>query len=214
MLDNWIDWLPELMSGLRTSVIIAAVSLLLGMPGGLLLALGMVARHKPLRLFTIVMVEIGRGIPLLVLLYLLYFGLPATGLVLESAIAAVVGIALSTAAYTSEIFRAGIQNVPRGHVEAAQSLGMTWGDETRFVVVPQAIRAITPALMSYAIIIFQATSLGFAIALPELLNAGYRIGSVTFDFLGVFALVGVLYAVLSISASKAVDHVHRRLSQA
>jgi polar amino acid transport system permease protein len=104
--------------------------------------------------------------------------------------------------------------VPRGHIEAAASLGMTWGDEARFIVIPQAIRAITPALMSYAIIIFQATSLGFAIALPELLNAGYRIGSVTFNFLGVFALVGVLYAVVSISASKAVDRVHRRLHQA
>ena len=214
MLQNWIDWLPDLLDGLRTSLVIAGLSLVLGLPGGLVLALGMVARSVPLRYLTIAVVEVGRGIPLLVMLYLLYFGLPSTGMVLTSSAAAVAGIGFSAAAYTSEIFRAGIQNVPRGHIEAAQSLGMTWADETRFIVVPQAIRAITPALMSYAIIIFQATSLAYAIALPELLNAGYRIGSVTFEFMSVFALVGLLYAVISITASKAVDRVHRRLSQA
>jgi polar amino acid transport system permease protein len=98
MIENWIDWLPDLLSGLKTSMVVAALSLLFGMPGGLLLALGMVAKAKPLRIFTIVVVEIGRGIPLLVLLYLLYFGLPTTGLVLESAAAAVLGIDVSAPA--------------------------------------------------------------------------------------------------------------------
>ena len=172
MFADWINWLPDLLDGLKTSVIIAALSLVIGLPGGLLFGLGMVARSTPVRLGCIALVEIGRGIPLLVLLYLLYFGLPGAGVVLSSNTAAVLGIGASAAAYTSEIFRAGILNVPRGHVEAAQSLGLGMLDEARYVVIPQALRAVTPAVMSYAIIIFQATSLGYAIGLPELLNAG------------------------------------------
>lgn len=210
--NDWIDWLPSLLDGLRTSVLVTGLSLLAGLPAGLALGLGMVARSKPLRYVTIAVVEIGRGIPLLVVLYLLYFGLPGIGVVLSSWWAAVAGIGFSTAAYTSEIFRAGILSVPRGHLEAARSLGLGWVDEARFVVIPQTFRAITPALMSYSIIIFQATSLGYAIALPELLNAGYRIGSVTFQFISVFTLVGFLYAVISITASRAVDAVHHRLT--
>jgi len=89
---------------------------------------------------------------------------------------------------------------------------LNWRDEVRFVVGPQALRAITPALMSYAIIIFQATSLGYAISLPELLTAGYGIGSVTFKFLSVFLLVGILYAAVSISASHLINRAHLRTS--
>jgi len=212
MLSDWLHWLPDLLAGLRTSIFAAVLSLLIGLPGGFILGLGMVARSPAMRYLTVSVVELGRGVPLLVVLYLVYFGLPAQGLVLSPFVAAIAGIAFSTAAYTSEIFRAGIMNVPRGHLEAAQSLGLNWRDEVRFVVGPQALRAITPALMSYAIIIFQATSLGYAISLPELLTAGYGIGSVTFKFLSVFLLVGILYAAVSISASHLINRAHLRTS--
>ncbi len=212
MLSDWLHWLPDLLAGLRTSIFAAVLSLLIGLPGGFILGLGMVARSSAMRYLTVSVVELGRGVPLLVVLYLVYFGLPAQGLVLSPFVAAIAGIAFSTAAYTSEIFRAGIMNVPRGHLEAAQSLGLNWRDEVRFVVGPQALRAITPALMSYAIIIFQATSLGYAISLPELLTAGYGIGSVTFKFLSVFLLVGILYAAVSISASHLINRAHLRTS--
>ncbi len=214
MIENWINWLPDLLSGLQTSVWVAAVSLIFGLPLGLLLGLGMVAKSKLISWTSIGVVELGRGTPLLVILYFLYFGLPSAGLTLSSMAAAIVGITFSCAAYTSEIYRAGILNVARGQREAAQSLGLGWRDEARYIVIPQTLRAITPALLGYCIIIFQATSLGFTIALPELLQAGYRIGSVTFDFLSVFTLVGILYAVITISAARAVAVLHRRMSLA
>jgi len=139
-----------------------------------------------------------------------YFGLPSAGLVLSSFAAAVVGIGVNTGAYTSEIFRAGLLSVPRGHIEAAQSLGLNMRDEARFIVVPQAVRAVIPPLMSYSVIVFQATSLGYAIALPELLNRAYQIGSVTFQYLSIFALVGLLYALIAVVVSRLVDTVHAR----
>lgn len=212
MLDQWITWLPTLFSGLQVSLAVTGLSLLIGLPFGLLLAFGMLTSAKLVRYATIVLVELGRGIPLLVVLYLAYFGLPDAGLALSSFAAAVAGIAFSTGAYTSEIFRAGILNVPRGHIEAAQSMGLTWQDEARFIVLPQAIRTIIPPLMSYSVIIFQATSLGYAIALPELLNRAYQIGSVTFEFLSVFLLAGLMYAAVSIVVSRLVDTVQHRMS--
>ena len=170
----------------------------------------MIASSKIVRHITIVFVELGRGIPLLVVLYVVYFGLPDAGLVLESFAAAVLAISINTGAYTSEIFRAGLLSVPRGHIEAAQSLGLNWRDEARYIVLPQAFRTVIPPLVSYSVIVFQATSLGYAIALPELLNSAYQIGSVTFEFLSVFALAGLIYAALSIIVSRLVDAVHTR----
>lgn len=210
MFEQWIDWLPGLLTGLQTSIAVTGLSLLFGLPLGLLLAFGMIASSKIVRHITIVFVELGRGIPLLVVLYVVYFGLPDAGLVLESFAAAVLAISINTGAYTSEIFRAGLLSVPRGHIEAAQSLGLNWRDEARYIVLPQAFRTVIPPLVSYSVIVFQATSLGYAIALPELLNSAYQIGSVTFEFLSVFALAGLIYAALSIIVSRLVDAVHTR----
>lgn len=210
MFEQWIDWLPGLLTGLQTSLAVTGLSLLFGLPLGLLLAFGMITTSKVVRYITIVFVELGRGIPLLVVLYVVYFGLPDAGLVLESFAAAVLAISINTGAYTSEIFRAGLLSVPRGHIEAAQSLGLNWRDEARYIVLPQAFRTVIPPLVSYSVIVFQATSLGYAIALPELLNSAYQIGSVTFEFLSVFALAGLIYAALSIIVSRLVDAVHTR----
>lgn len=212
MIQDWINWLPDLLTGLRTSVVVAAISLAFGLPLGLLLGLGTVAKSRVISWIAIAVVEVGRGTPVLVILYFLYFGLPASGMTLDSMTAAVIGIAFSCGAYTSEIYRAGILNVAQGQREAAQSLGFGALDETRYVIVPQMLKAITPALLSYCVIIFQATSLGFTIALPELLQQSYQIGSVTFQFLSVFILAGCLYAIITISATRAVALVEKRLS--
>lgn len=207
MFHQWSTYFPQLLDGLKVSLMVTLVSLALGLPLGLLLAFGVVSPRKLIRLPIIVLVELGRGIPLLVILYLLYFGLPDSGLVLSSFAAAVAGIAFNTGAYTSEIFRAGLLSVPRGHVEAAQSLGLSRRDEARYIVLPQAVRTVIPPLMSYSVIVFQATSLGFAITLPELLNKAYNIGSVTFNFLSVFALAGVMYVAVAVAVSRLVDRL-------
>jgi polar amino acid transport system permease protein len=212
-LNEWVSWLPSLLSGLQVSLAVTGLSLLFGLPFGLLLAFGMISHLKAFRLSSIVVVEVGRGFPLLVLLYVVYFGLPDTGVVTSAFIAAVLGIAFNAGAYTSEIFRAGLLSVPRGHLEAAQSLGMNWRDEAKYIVLPQAIRTIIPPLISYSVIVFQATSLGYGIALPELLQKAYGIGSVTFEFLNVFVLVGLMYATISIVVSRSVAALDRKIAK-
>jgi polar amino acid transport system permease protein len=212
-LNDWLEYYPALLSGLWVSVKLAALSLLVGMPCGLLLALGASAKRRALRYVTIGLVEIGRGTPALVVLQLVYFGLPAAHLTLSSFVAGVLALALTTAAYTSEILRGGLQAVPAGEVEAASALGMSQRDTLRFIVIPQGVRIAIPPLMGFAILMFQATSLAFTIALPELLSQAYSTGSATFRYMSILALAGLLYAAITIPASWLSERAEKRLGR-
>lgn len=212
-LNDWLDFYPELLGGLWVSVRLTGVSLLIGMPIGLLLALGTGSRNRPLRWIVIIIVEIGRGTPALVVLQLFYYGLPSAGLTLASFTAAALALALTTAAYTSEILRGGLQSVPAGEVEAAGALGMRRVDTLRYVVIPQGVRVAIPPLMGFAILVLQMTSLAFTIALPELLSRAYSIGSSSFQYVSVLILAGLLYAAVTIPASWLSERVEKRLAR-
>ena len=124
-LSDWSTWFPTLLEGLSLSLQITGISLLAGLPIGLLLALMASSRLPAVRVSSIALVEIGRGAPALVILQLFYFGLPSAGITLSSFTAACIALALTTAAYTSEILRAGLQAVPAGETEACQTLGVS-----------------------------------------------------------------------------------------
>lgn len=140
------SWTPDLLGGLSISLQVTALSLLLGIPFGLLLALGVLARNRTLRIASLLLVEIGRGAPALVLLQFIYFGLPSAGLTIESFAAAVIALAWNTGAYTSEIIRASLLSIPQGQREAAEALGLNRTDELRYVLLPQGLRVALPAL--------------------------------------------------------------------
>ncbi len=213
LLQAWLEWLPRLLDGLLLSVQVAAASLLLGIPLGLALALLVSAGHKAVRTTAIILVEIGRGTPALVTLAIVYYGLPSTGMTLSSFTAAVLALALTTGAYTSEILRAGLQAVPHGEIEAAGALAMSHRDTLRFIVIPQGVRIAVPALMGFSILIFQGTSLAFTIALPELLSRAYSIGSSTFRYLDVLVLAGLLYLLVAVPAGWLVSWTEKRMSR-
>lgn len=210
LLERSGDWLPQLLGGLRISVIVTLAALAIGLPIGFLLSLAVMSRSAPLRGLGLAVVEIGRGAPSLVLLLLAYFGLPNAGLTLTSFGASVVALSWSTAAYTSEIIRAGLQSVPQGQREASLAIGLSRIDMMRFVIVPQGLRIAIPALLGFAILIFQTTSLCFAIALPELTSRAYEIGSNTFQYLPALTLAGLLYLVVCIPATMFVHWVEAR----
>ncbi len=212
-LNDWLQDYPSLLSGLWVSVRLAGVTLFIGMPCGLLLALGASADSRGLRVCTIALVEIGRGTPALVMLQLVYFGLPSVHLTFSSFAAATLALVLTTAAYTSEIIRGGLQAVPAGEVEAAHALGMAQKDTLRFIVIPQGVRVAIPALMGFSILIFQATSLAYTIALPELLSQAYSTGSTTFRYMSVLALAGLFYAAITIPTSWLSERAEKRLAR-
>ena len=210
LVERWPEWLPALLEGLWMSVRLTAAFLAVGLPLGLGLAVALSSARRAVRGATIIFVETGRAIPVLVLLYLVYFGLPDLDLRLSAFVSATAAIGFSFAAYTSEVFKAGIAAVARGQREAARALGLTPRQELRLVVLPQAVRIVIPPILGWAVIFFQATSLAFAIAVPELLSRSYTIGASTFRFLSVLLLAALLYAAVAIPASLAIDQLDRR----
>lgn len=213
LLTNWVEWLPRLLDGLWVSIQVTLLGLLVGIPVGLGLAILSSVRSRMVRSFTVVAVEIGRGMPALVVLQMVYFGLPTLGLTVNSFIATVMALAMMTAAYTSEILRAGLRAVPEGETEASNALGLSYSDTLRFIVIPQGVRIAVPTLMGFCILIFQVSSLAFTIGLPELLSRGYSIGASTFQYLDVLVLAGLLYLVITVPAGWLVEGFEKRISR-
>lgn len=212
LLTLWAEWFPELWKGFVISLQVTAISLTLGIVLGLLLALGVSAKARSMRYSALIIVELGRGAPVLILLQYFYFGLPSVNLTLTSFWAAVLALAYCTAAYTSEIIRAGIDAVTRGQHEAAEVIGLDRLDALRYVILPQALRVALPSLLGFSIMMFQASSLCFTIALPEIVSRASAIGSTTFQYMPVLVLAGLMYAAVCAPATLGVAALERKLA--
>jgi polar amino acid transport system permease protein len=213
MTAHWLPGLPGLLAGLVVSLRVTAAALLLGLPLGLALALLTGARVRGLRWSAVALVEIGRSPPTLVVVYVAYFGLPKTGITLPAEVAAVLALAYNSGAYTSEIFRGSLLAVPPQQSEAAAALGLRRAHQLRDVVLPQAVRIAIPPLAGFSITVFQASSLCFVIAVPELMSRAYNAGSVSFDYLGALALAALLYAAIAVPGAQGVHLLERRLTR-
>ena len=212
-IHDWADFLPQMMSGLRVSLLLALVAIAVGYPIGLVLALLVSARNRLVHGLGLAVVELGRGAPALVVLYLVYYALPRFGLTFEAFTAACIGLTFNAAAYASEMIRAGLNSVPRGQLEASAALGVPAATTFRRVVLPQGMRSSTPGLMGLAIQMFQGTSLAYAISVPELMKSAQSIASQNFEYLKVFVLVGLVYAAVSMPATWITVLFERRMSR-
>jgi polar amino acid transport system permease protein len=208
--DDFVSWLPQLWAGFCISLELTVASLLVGLPLGLLWALGVQSKATPVRALCLILVEIGRGTPALVLIQFIYFGLPSLNLALSSFPSAVIALGWCTGAYTSEIIRAGLDSVPSGHKEAVDALGLSTIDGLRYVILPQGLRVAVPALLGFSILIFQGTSLCFTIALPELVSRAYEIGTNTFFYFPALATAGLFYVAICVPGSFLVSYVEHR----
>ncbi|MCO1368637.1 amino acid ABC transporter permease [Burkholderia multivorans] len=213
LLGLWKSWLPDLLGGYGISLQVTGLSLLIGIPLGAVLAVMVLSPNKIVRAVAIGFVEIGRGAPALILLQFMYFGLPKIGMAMTSLFASVVALAWCTGAYTSEIIRAGFEAVPYGQKEAAAAIGLSSFDALRFVVAPQGLRVALPALLGFSVMMLQATSLCYTIALPELFGRASNIGSDTFEYMPVLILVALLFAAICIPATICVSILERRLGR-
>ena len=162
--------LPLLLSGLSTTVLLRIVSILLGLAGGLALALMRLYGGRAMRLPAVAFIDVFRAIPLLVLLVVVYYALPFLGLRLSPFAAAAASLSLVASAYSAEIFRAGIEAVPKGQFEAARALGLKPWIVMARVVLPQAVRIVVPPLTSNSINVLKDTALASVVAMPDLLK--------------------------------------------
>lgn len=208
-----------LLSSLGYTLILTLLALLFAMVIGLIVAFLNVSNKKPLNIIGTVYVDAIRGVPLIVLAYFIYFGVPqgfkllGIPLRLPALQAGTIALSMNCGAYMAEIFRAGIQSIDRGQMEAARSLGLSYGTSMRRVVLPQAFRVMIPSIINQFIITLKDTSILSVIGYPELTNMGKTISGNTFKSLQTWAIVGIFYMIVIITLSKVAKSLERRLKK-
>jgi len=208
MIDSF--W-PLLSAGLIFTVPLTLITFVLGILLGFLVALARLYGPTPLVALVRCYVWLVRGTPLLVQLFLIFYGLPSAGIVLDAFTAAVIGFTLNIGAYSSEIIRATLAAIPKGQWEAAHSIGMSWPQAMRRVILPQAARIAVPPLSNTFISLVKDTSLA-AVTVPELFQAAQRLASVTYEPLILYVETAIIYLLFSSVLSTLQDRLERRLT--
>ena len=204
---------PLLWAGIVFTVPLTLLSFVLGLALGFAVALVRLFGPRPLVPVVRFYVWLIRGTPLLVQLFLIFYGLPSIGIVLDAFPAALIGFTLSVGAYTSEIVRAVIEAVPRGQWEASYTIGMTGPQAMRRTILPQAARIAVPPLSNTFISLVKDTSLAAAITVPEMFQAAQRIVSATYEPLILYVEVALLYLLFSSVLSSLQSWLERRLNR-
>lgn len=207
--EVFLQTLPLLLKGLSTTVLLGAVSIVLGLAGGLALALARLYARTPFAQAAIVYIDVFRSIPLLVLLIVVYYALPFVGLRLPPFGAATLALSLVSSAYAAEIFRAGIEAVPRGQSEAARALGLRPWFVMAKVVLPQAIRIVTPPLTSNSINVLKDTALASVVAMPDLLKHATQAQALSANPTPLIAAAGI-YLLMLLPLVRLVDVMEKR----
>lgn len=203
-----------LLSGALVALEIAVIALFIGIVGGTLLALAQLYGNALLRIIGHIYITIIRGTPMLVQMITLFYLFPLIGIVMSPFWSAVVAIGLNSIAYVSQIVRAGILSVGIGQIEAAQTLGFSPWQIIRLIILPQAFRAIFPALGNESVMLIKDSSLASVIGVAELTHQGSVIMSITFDALTVYAGVALMYLVMTSAVSLVLHLVEQRLAYA
>jgi len=206
-----LAWTPELAQGALSTLVLSAQSIAAGVTIGMVVAVARVDGPRWLGRIGATYVEAFRNTPLLVQLFLIYFGLPYIGLKLSADTAAVIAISLNLGAYSAEIIRAGLLAIPRTQIEAGLALGMTRLEVVRYIVVVPALRIIYPALTGQLTLTLLGTSMASAISATELTAAGARIESTSFRSLETFVVIAAIYIVMTFSFRLLYWIIGRRL---
>ena len=204
------DYLPILLQGVQLTILITIASLVVSTLLGLVWAVMRVSGIAILSGFSAVMINILRGIPIIVQLFYIYFVMPDFGLSLTAGPAAIIGLGIAYSAYQAENFRAGIEAVDRGQVEAALSIGMGWGMTMRRVILPQAIRIALPPYGNIMIMMLKDSSQASTITVAELALQGKLIASSTFKNTSVYTMVALMYLALSLPLILLVRHLEAK----
>jgi ectoine/hydroxyectoine ABC transporter permease protein EhuC len=212
-LELWQAASPELLQAAWATLRLALGALAIGLVVGLLVALLRMNRKPWIKRVATAYVELFRGTPALVQLFILYFGLTAVGIEFSSFQAAMIGLGLNASAYLSEVYRAGIQAVPRGQYEAAQTIGMTRYKVMRWVILPQAVRIVLAPIGNIAIALLKDTSVASLIATPDLMLRAQDLSSVYFMPLETYLIVGGMYFVMCFPLSLLIRSLERKTSR-
>ncbi len=213
-----VAMLPILLKGAGVTILLTAFSVFFGTIGGTLLATASISDFKPLGWLTRIYIDFFRGTPLLVQIFMIYFGLPSLlqGIGIDFSFnrfaAAVTALSLNSAAYLAEIIRGGIQSIDQGQWEASQSMGMGWMQTMRHVIFPQAFRRMLPPLGNEFITMIKDTSLVAIIGFEELFREGQLMVATTYRAFEIYAAVALIYLFLTFIASRVFSWLEKRLN--
>jgi polar amino acid transport system permease protein len=203
------------LGGLSLTVLLSGAALLLAMPLGLVLGVARVSPYRALAWPVAVLVQIVRAVPLLLVVFWAYFFLPAvTGVKTGQATTMLMTLVLFDAVYLAEIVKAGIQSLPKGQLEGARSLGLSYGQALRLVILPQALRHVSPSLVSQLVATIKATSLGYIIGLSEVSFIATQVNTLVFTkAVEVYIVLALTYFILCFGLSRLAFLLERRLNR-
>lgn len=209
------------LNGAKITLLLSLFTVILGVILGVILALMRLSRIAPLKMFATAYIEFIRGTPLLVQLFLFYYGLPklgiqfpdvpALGTAFPEFMAGVIALSVNSAAYVAETFRAGIQAIDKGQMEAARSLGMPHSMAMRHIILPQAIRNVLPALGNEFIVIIKESSIVSVIGISELMYNADTVRGNSFRAFEPLIVVAIIYFVITFTLSKVLGIAERRM---
>ncbi|UOQ43842.1 amino acid ABC transporter permease [Halobacillus salinarum] len=205
--------LPFVLQGVPFTLLVAILGMMLGMVIGFFLALARgsnsILLRGPARLY----ISFMRGTPILVYLFVLYFGLPVVGLTLPAVLAAVIGFGTNSAAYIAEINRASLNSVSEGQWESSRALGFSYWQALRRIIVPQAVRIAIPPLSNVFLDLLKATSLAAMISVPEILNKAQIVAGRTTDSMTMYILAALVYWPLTMVFAFLQDYMEKRYNK-
>jgi His/Glu/Gln/Arg/opine family amino acid ABC transporter permease subunit len=206
----FIESLPSLLDGAMLTLQLTLISVTLGLITGLVMGLGRVSKRWPLRFLSSLYVTVFRGIPLLVTLMFLYYGMPSLGVLLSAYAVSIIALTVTNGAYVTEIIRSGIQSIDKGQMRAARSLGMSYTLAMRRIILPQAIRRVLPPITNESITLLKNTALVSTISLADLLRAGIEIMTWKANVFSPFAGVALMYLCMTLPMQALNSHLERR----
>lgn len=205
--------LPLLKGALFNTIPLTLISFTLGLVLAVLTALARISNIKPLEILARIYVSAIRGTPLLVQLFIIFYGLPTIGIVIDPFPAAVIGFSLNVGAYASEIIRAAILSIPKGQWEAAYSLGMSYSQALRRIILPQASRVSVPPLSNTFISLVKDTSLASLILVSEMFRKAQEIASTNYEFLLLYTEAALIYWVICFGLSIVQGKIEQYLNR-
>jgi His/Glu/Gln/Arg/opine family amino acid ABC transporter permease subunit len=192
------------------TIFIAFSAIALGFAIGVVVGLARISTSRIIRWPVTAYVDVIRGTPLLVQIFIWFFGLPFVGITLDAVTVAILAMGIHSSAYQAEILRGGIQSIPKGQTEAARATGMTHLQSMRYVILPQALRLIIPPMTNEFIIDIKDSSLAYAIGVVELTKLSYQLNSNYFEPFVIFVFVAILYLIITFSTSTIMKQVEKR----
>ena len=212
---EWLQFLwqtlPVFMDGLRVTLELTAVGLIMGFVLGLLAALGRIYGSPWVRRVCVAYIEVFRGTPLLVQLFLIYYGFPGIGITFSRMASAYLALGLNSGAYQAEYLRGSIMAISEGQMMAGRSIGLTRFATIRHIILPQALRLVIPAWSNEPILLLKSTAVAFLIAVPDLMTKAKLVAARTYDPIGTYLAVAVIYLIIVALLSELMKALERRV---